>query len=310
MQYEGRMLDWDDLRVFLASARARSFKEGARRLGLNPTTAARRVQRLERELRATLFIRTPQGLQLTAAGAELLDASQGVELAVESVGKSETGVAAGVVRLSASEGFGAHVLAPAVPMLLRSRPGLHLELVANAGFLSASSREVDIAVTLAPPTSSRLAVERLTDYRLGLYAAPRYLDRAGRPGGVGDLPSHDLVGYIDDLIYAAELRYLNEVHPDLRVRSTSSSIRAQLELTRAGAGLCILPHFMAGEAEGLEAVLPDEISLIRTFWISVHKELQETRRIRVVRDWLLETASARAHLLMPGSGVEPVGENC
>jgi DNA-binding transcriptional LysR family regulator len=289
------MLDWDDLRVFLACARTGSFKEGARRLRLDPTTVARRVQRLEDEMRTTLFVRSPRGLQLTAAGAELLEASHSVETAVDRVGAAESFTAAtGVVRLSASEGFGAHVLAPAIPALLDSRPGLRLELVATAGFLSASSREADIAVTLAPPTSSRLAVERLTDYGLGLYGAPAYLDRAGRPQGVEDLGAHHLVGYIDDLLYAAELRYLNEIHPDLRVRATSSSIRAQLELSVAGAGLCVLPHFMADASPALEPVLPDAVRLTRTFWISVHRDLQETRRIRIVRDWLLATVAAQS----------------
>src|SRR6185369_8663626 len=117
------MLDWDDLRVFLACARTGSFKDGAARLRLDPTTVARRVQRLEDELRTTLFVRSPRGLQLTAGGAELLEASHGVETAVDLVGAAETFTAAtGVVRLSASEGFGAHVLAPAIPELLDSRP--------------------------------------------------------------------------------------------------------------------------------------------------------------------------------------------
>jgi len=294
------MLDWDDLRVFLASARTGSFKEGARRLGLDATTVARRVQRLEDSLRTTLFVRSPRGLQLTAAGSGLLDASQGVEAAVGRLAAADTFAASlGVVRVSASEGFGAHVLAPAAPALLASRPGLHLELVANAGFLSASSREVDVAVTLGPPTSSRLSVERLTDYSLGLYGAPRYLRDHPRPACVEDLPQHYFVGYIDDLIYASELRYLREIHPDLRIRTTSSSIRAQLELTRAGAGLCVLPHFMARQAPDLEPVLPGIVELTRTFYISVHRELQESLRIRVVRDWLLATVRAQAAMLAP-----------
>ncbi|WP_304164511.1 LysR family transcriptional regulator [Phenylobacterium aquaticum] len=292
------MLDWDDLRVFLACARTGSFKEAARRLGLDPTTVARRVQRLEDELRTTLVVRSTRGMQLTAAGAALSEASQSVETAVEAVGRVEGGES-GVVRLSASEGFGAHVLAPAAPALMNRHPGLQLELVANAGFLSASSREVDIAVTLAPPTSSRLSVERLTDYGLGLYASPAYLDAAGCPAGLDDLPAHQFVGYIDDLIYAGELRYLSDVHPALQVRTTSSSIRAQLELTRAGAGLCVLPHFMARNSEDLCGVLPDVVSLTRTFWISVHRELQATRRIRLVRDWLIRTVTQQATLLQP-----------
>jgi len=295
------MLDWDDLRVFLASARTGSFKEGARQLALDPTTVARRVQRLEDSFRTTLFVRTRRGLKLTAAGSDLLEASQGVEAAVGRLTAAESFAGSmGVVRLSASEGFGAHVLAPAVPALLAARPGLSLELVANAGFLSASSREVDIAVTLGPPASSRLAVERLTDYALGLYGASAYLAEHGRPRTLEDLTGHAFVGYIDDLIYASELRYLRDVHPGLRARATSSSIRAQLELARAGAGLCVLPHFMARRVQGLEPVLPALVELTRTFYVSVHHELQESLRIRVVRDWLLATVKAQASLLRPG----------
>jgi DNA-binding transcriptional LysR family regulator len=294
------MLDWDDLRVFLGCARTGSFKEAAARLGIDPTTVSRRMQRLEDAMKATLFVRSPRGLQLTAAGAQLLEAGASVESAVEAVARRDTFTAAtGTVRLSASEGFGAHVLAPAIPALLDRHGGLRLELVANAGFLSASSREVDIAVTLAPPASSRLVIERLTDYQLGLYGAPDYLARAGRPDRPADLPAHHLVGYIDDLLYAPELKYLQEIHPDLRLRATSSSIRAQLELTRAGAGLCVLPHFLVQASDGLEKVLPHEIRLTRTFWISVHRDLLESRRIRVVPDWLGKTDATRALTLRP-----------
>lgn len=294
------MTDWDDLRVFLAAARGGAFAEAAQRLRMDATTVARRIQRLETSLGARLFVRTPRGLTLTATGAELMDASAAIEEAVDRVGAIEAlAGATGIVRLSASEGFGAHVLAPAAPAFLAERPGLSLELVANAGFLSASSREVDVAVTLGPPQSSRLAIERLTDYALALYAAPAYLARAGRPRTPEDLRAHDLVGYIDDLIYAPELRYLNEVLPGLRARTTSSSIRAQLELTKAGAGLCVLPCFMAGGDAGLEPVLQGQVRLERSFWVSVHRDLLEARRMRQVRAWLFETVAERREALLP-----------
>jgi DNA-binding transcriptional LysR family regulator len=292
-------MDWDDLRVFLAVARSGSFNEAAQRLRIDATTVARRIQRLETNLKTTLFIRSPRGLQLTVSGAELASAGQSVESAVDRIGVSETFAAAsGVVRITVSEGFGAHVLAPLAPAFLADKPGLSLELVANAGFLSASNREADIAVTLGPPKSSRLEVKRLTDYALGLYGAPAYLDRTGRPSSLDDLPAHQLVGYIDDLIYAPELRYLHEISPTLRARTTSSSIRAQLELTVAGAGLCVLPHFMARGGAGLEPVLETQVRLTRTFWLSVHRDLYEAKRIRAVRTWLEETVEAQKGRLM------------
>ena len=291
--------DWNDLRVFLGAARSTAFTEAAAKLGLDPTTVARRVQRLEHELKATLFVRSPRGLSLTAAGAALFEAAKQVEATMAEVEAGEVGALAGTVRISVSEGFGAQFIAPAAPAFLKTQPGLSLEIVANAGFLSASSREVDLAVTLGPPTSQRLEVEKLTPYSLRLYAAPSYLAERGAPGSAADLGGHDFVGYIDDLIYAPELRYLAEIEGAGKPRTTSSSIRAQLELTAAGAGLCVLPDFMAVNNRRLAVVLGDSVRLSRTFWISVHRDLLGLKRVEAVRAWLKRTAAEHQDKLVP-----------
>src|SRR5690606_28173444 len=137
---------------------------------------------------------------------------------------AEPDVVAGTVRISASEGFGASVLAPALPSLLAQRPGLRVELAAHAGFFSPSRREVDMAITLSPPPPHRLVVEPLTEYELGLFASAAYLAKAGAPAAVDELPRFPIVGYVDDLLYAAELRYLDEVLPGLKPNLASSSI--------------------------------------------------------------------------------------
>jgi DNA-binding transcriptional LysR family regulator len=169
-----------------------------------------------------------------------------------------------------------------------------VELVASSGFLSASTREVDIAVTLSPAASERLSVKRLTDYQLGLYGAPAYLEAAGRPADASALSEHDLVGYIDDLIYAPELRYLDEIRPNLRPRVTSSSIRAQAALIAGGAGLGVLPCFLARGNPAFERVLPRQVRLNRTFWMVVHQDLKSAPRIKIVADWLAQVVKDRA----------------
>ena len=67
------MYDWDDLRIFIAAARAGSLGGAAQRLGVDAATVGRRVARLESALKSTLVVRSTTGLQLTAAGAQLLD---------------------------------------------------------------------------------------------------------------------------------------------------------------------------------------------------------------------------------------------
>ena len=157
-----------------------------------------------------------------------------------------------------------------------------------------------MAITLSPPRSARLVVERLTDYELCLDGSRSSLRAAGRPQQLADLDAHQFVGYIDDLIYAPELRYLDEIRPGLRPRAKSSSIRAQQSLIRSGAGLGVLPYFMAeGEAD-LVRVLPDEVVLRRTFWLSVHQDLNANSRIRVVRQWLIDLVGRRQGLFRAG----------
>jgi len=290
------MTDWDDLRIFLAAARAGSLTGGGERLGMDTATVGRRVTRLETALKSTLLVRSRNGLQLTAVGAQLLEAAEAAEAAMERAARvTRPDLVAGTVRISAAEGFGTAVLAESLPELIRARPNLRVELAATAGFLSPSRREVEMAITLSPPTASRLIVEPLTDYQLALYAAPAYLARAGAPASVEDLRDAQMVGYVDDLIYAPELRYLEEILPVLRPTLSSSSIQAQRWIIAAGGGIGVLPCFMA---EGLARVAP-QVLIQRRFWLSTRADLHETARIRTIQHWLRDLVRAKQPLLSP-----------
>lgn len=290
------MFDWDDLRVFLAAARSGSLVAASHKLGVDAATVGRRVARLESVLKATLVIRSKGGLQLTAAGAELLEAGSQVEAAVEHAAQaSHRDQVAGTVRISAAEGFGTAVIAPRLASLRRERPNLKVELAANPGFLSPSRREVDMAITLSAPKGARLVVEPLTGYQLALYAAPEYLGRRGPPSSPDELMSHDIVGYVNDLIYAPELRYLDEVLPGLTPQLSSSSIQAQRAIIAGGGGIGVLPCFLAS---GLVRVVAD-VLLERRFWLSTHQDVHTTARIKAVRAWLKSGCAEHRQLLSP-----------
>ena len=290
------MFDWDDVRIFIAAARAGSLGAAAQRLGIDAATVGRRVARLETGLKSTLVIRSPSGLQLTAAGAQLLQVGLQAESAMDAAARvAQPDAVAGTVRISASEGFGGAVLAPALAELHAARPGLRIELAASSGFLSPSRREVDMAITLSAPDSSRLIVETLTPYQLALYAAPDYLGAQARPERVEDLTDHSIVGYVDDLIYAPELRYLDEISPGLTPHLASSSIRAQRDIIAGGGGIGVLPCFLA---LGLERVLPT-VLLERRFWLSTHRELHDTARLRAVRTWVKSLSARNSERLSP-----------
>ena len=291
------MFDCDDLRVFIAAARAGTAAAAAKRLNLDATTVGRRIAALESALKATLFVRGRSGLQLTATGARLMETAASVETAMNAAQEAgRVDLVAGTVRISASEGFGSRILAPALPELRARRPDLSIELIANPGFMSPLKREVDMAVTLSASQSTRLLVEPLTDYELGLFASPQYLSRRSAPRRVEDLLTHDLVGYVEDQIYAPELRYLEEINPGLRTRLASSSLRAQLEIIAAGGGVGVLPCFLS---EALVRVLPGAVTLRRRFWLSTHREVAMTARVRAVRNWMKRLVKQHGALLTP-----------
>lgn len=289
--------DWDDLRIFLAVTRSGSLAIAARGLGIDASTVGRRTQRLETALKSTLFVRSKAGLELTAAGARLQELALDVEMATDAAAEVSGGeVVGGTVRLSVSEGFGTRIIAPALVSLRRKHGRLNVELAANAGFLSPSRREVDMAVTLSAPSDARLVVSPLIEYQLALYGAPAYLKRHGAPSTAADLANFDLVGYVDDLIYAPELRYLQQVHPSLRPGLSSSSIRAQREIIASGAGLGILPCFLGRD---LVRVLPGEVLIGRRFWLSIHRDVAATARVRAVVSWIRALVAANAAILAP-----------
>jgi DNA-binding transcriptional LysR family regulator len=295
--------NWSDLQVFLAIARAGQLARAGAALGLDPTTTSRRLRRLEARLGSTLFEQTREGQVLTEAGEALMikvEAMAQAATAIEDAGaRTGGGELAGTLRISASEGFGSWFLAAHVPEFVRAHPALVLDIVANSGFLSLSKREADIAVMLSRPKAGPVIARKLSDYALRLYASQRYLQTNGAPQRPSDLLSeHRLIGYIPDLLYAPELRYLDEIHPGLAPNLRSSSINAQHHLIAAGAGIGVLPCFIGDADPSLVPVIPGR-RITRSFWLVTHKDTHQLARIRAGRDWIIGIVQRGRRQLMP-----------
>lgn len=293
--------DWDDLRFFLAVARSGRLTAAARRLGADHATVSRRITSLEESLKAKLFERRPQGYALTGHGEQLLAKAESMEteaLAIQSeIGGADMALS-GTVRIGAPDGFGSTFLAPRFAPLAKAYPGLELQLIAMPRLLSLSKREADVAITLAPPKEGKVVARKLCDYRLGLYASQGYLDTMPPITAAEDLFSHRIVGYIDDLIFTPELDYLDEVAKGLRAQIQSSSVLAQMNAVAAGAGIGVIHHFMAVDEPRLVPVLPDSVSITRSFWLLVHADLKDVARVRAVVDFIVREAKANRALLM------------
>jgi DNA-binding transcriptional LysR family regulator len=290
------MIQWDDLRFFLAVARKRTLSAAAKTLSVDGTTVGRRIDRLSTELNTSLFEIGPAGHMLTASGNELLKHAEEVERSVITAGSALTGEhsrLAGTVRLSLSEGFATWVVAQHLQSFRALHPEINLEIVTTNGFLNPSKREADLAVLLARPLKGPLIARKLANYSLGLYASCDYLETHSQPETVDDLRKHALIGYIPDFIYAEELRYLPEIDENLVPTLSSSSINVQRAMTRSGLGVCVLPNFIGALDDTLRSIMP-AIQIRRSFWVVVHRDLAKVARVRAVIDWLDQLVRSRA----------------
>lgn len=273
--------NWDDLRIFLAVARAESLSGAGRVLRLDPATVGRRIQRLEETLGAALFTKSPQGYAATAEGQRLLDEAVRAEEAVQAAlgaARGQEGALSGQVRIGAPDGCANYLLPAVVARLSAAHPALDIQIVALPRVFNLSRREADMAIAVSRPTGGRLIAEKLADYRLSLAASNDYLARRGPVARREDLGAHPVVGYIPDMIFDRELDYLAEIGLS-RVALASNSVAVQLNLLRAGAGVGIVHDFALPHAPDLVRVLPGEVTLTRGFWLLRHADDRRVERL-------------------------------
>lgn len=294
--------EWTDLRFFLELARAGTLSGASRRLDVEHTTVARRIDRLETQLGATLFDRSREGYELTEVGLALLphaEAMEGAALAAaEQIGGAEV-AAHGVVRLGVPEVFGVKVVAPLLVGLLEQHPDLQIDLLALPRFANLANREADLGVMLDPPTTGRYVVTRLASFRFYLYASPGYLARHPPIRQQADLARHDFVDYVQDRLASRELSYLNELGFTPRRRICCSGMTAQIEAASLGMGLMMAPPYAVPDDGRLVPVLPG-FSAERSFWLAAPTDLYRLRRVKVVWDVLREYADSSPGLFVHG----------
>lgn len=286
----------DDLRYLLAVARAGRMVSAAALLGVDHTTVKRRIDRLEAALGARLLDRGADGWELTAIGRDVAERAGSLEQVVEQVVAAASGgddAVRGTVRVVAPDGFGSLFVAPALARVQGEHPGIVVELVTSTRPLSLRGSGYDIAVTIGSSAASRLPSHVLAPYSLRLYASPGYLESHPPITSIADLQQHSLVFYVDALLTVHELD-LAPVLNGMRVGFGSTNVFAQLEATRAGAGVGLLHAFMGERDPGLVRVLPNDIDFRLQFSLAVRRDSATVEAVTIVRDAIREEARVRA----------------
>lgn len=259
----------DDLLVLLAVSRSAKFTTAAQALGLNHTTVSRRIAALEKSLGGRVLARASGGWELTELGAKAVRAAEQVEAVLGTLGADGAAPdpVAGVVRMTATDGFSAYIAAPAVAGLRRDHPGLSVEVVTMTRRALQQRSGLDIEVVVGEPQVHRAEAIRLGDYMLGMYASRTYLAEHGTPDSVAGLSGHPLVYFVDSMLQVDSLDAPRRLVPDMRDGLTSTNVFVHVEATRAGAGIGFLPCFMGDLHHDLVRLLPDEIGELLPYWM-------------------------------------------
>ncbi|MGY5319912.1 LysR family transcriptional regulator [Neomicrococcus lactis] len=295
----------DDLLVLRAVAKTGYFSEAAHELGLNHTTVSRRITALEKSLGAHVLVRTSSGWRLTDLGRRAVVAADSVASAVSAL-TSETQTSrgiSGVVRLSATDGISAYIIAPAVAKLRETNPDLNVEIVATTRRASQIRTGLDMEIVVGEPQVQRAEVIELGEYELGLFASREWVAANKAPTSLEEVLRSPLVYFIDSMLQVDDLDTPRKILPGMRDSVTSTNVFVHVYATRASAGIGFLPVFMAAEHADLVRLLPSTRQRL-TYWLVVRPEnLQQLAVAAVVR--AIRDAVSLAQPFLVGEGPNP-----
>lgn len=283
--------DWTQARAFLATVEAGSLSQAAKVLSLTQPTLSRQVAGLEAALGVVLFERVGRALVLTETGRDLLDHFRDMGAAAERIALAAAGRSTaleGRVTISASDAFAVHVLTPLLPELQALAPGIEVEVLASNTISDLQRREADIAVRHLRPVEPELIGRQVGEWRARLYASSGYLARRGRPAVPEDLAGHDLLGFAPVERLVATLTALGLPVTRRNFRHVTDNGLVLAAMAERGLGVAVMPSVFAERLAGMEPVLPDWPGIPVPLWLIAHRELQTSRRIRIVFDFLAE----------------------
>lgn len=283
------MPDWENIRVFLAVIRGRSFRAAAEALGSSINHIRNRVERLEHEVGAKLLTRHTDGVRVTAEGQRILDAAAQMEAAAFSLMRKGQRQAhkliEGTVSISITDGLGVFWLLPQIPELQRAYPRLLIDLRCKMSFTDVGRMEADIAIQLSRPTAPDLIAVRLGRQFIAPYASRGYVETYGLPRTREELLRHRVVILLAE--QGRGLEYLDQVFPD---RPPSGFVAMHTNLSTAhywaiasGAGIGWLPTYVAAFSGNLIPI-GVEIRFPFDIWMTYHPEAAEIPRVRKVLD--------------------------
>ncbi|MCX8255989.1 LysR family transcriptional regulator [Beijerinckiaceae bacterium RH AL1] len=290
------MIDWDDVRYFLAVARGGSVRAAAARLGVNHATVLRRVAQLEERLGVQLFEKLPAGYRLTAAGDDVLEFAEQMEasshrLETRVFGRDQS--VRGPLRVTLAPPLATHLLMPDFAAFARQHPDIEMDILSSGELANLTNREADVAIRVVYERKSLplhlhglkgpeifggvyMSRERLAAWRAGARDPVRWIviSQHGVPDWAGD----------------------GEVG-SAGVPFRIADAEAQIAATREGLGMTTLPCFVGDADPLLVRVTGSDLHMYGTLWLLTHGETRKTKRVRLFTEFVSRRLAAYAPLL-------------
>ena len=291
-------LDWDKLRVFHAAAEAGSFTHAAETLRLSQSAISRQVSALEHDVGVPLFHRHARGLVLTEQGEILYRTAHDVLMKLESVKSRLTETKdrpSGLLRVTTTVGLGAGWLTDRVPEFLELYPDIQLQLILANEELDLTMRQADCAIRLRQPQQPDLIQRRIFTVHFHIVASPSYIAKYGKPSTLADLDNHRLVTFGEPIpIHISDVNWLETAsRPDGSKRTNVLQINDILSIKRAvqrGAGIAMLPDYLADKESGLVQLLPDtDVPSFDTYFC-YPDAMKHQVKLQVFRDFIISKA--------------------
>ncbi len=290
------MIDWDDVRYFLATARGSSVRAAAERLGVNHATVLRRIAQLEKHLGAQMFEKLPSGYRLTAAGEEVLDLAEQMDasshqLETRVFGRDQS--ARGLLRVTLPPFLATHLLMPDFADFARMHADIEMEILSSGEVANLTNREADVAIRIVTDRKTLpLNLHGLKGPELvsAIYMSRDRLAawRAGAPDPIRWI-AIDNRGIPD---WARE----GEVHTT-GVPFRTPDAEAQIVAAQQGIGMTTLPCFVGDTDPLLVRVPGTDLPMHGSLWLLTQGEARKTKRVRLFTEFVSRRLAAYAPLL-------------
>jgi len=272
-------MQWDDLRIFLAVARAGSISGAATRLGVQHSTVSRRLRALEERLGTRLIERKTSGNELTEAGEDLQLSARKIEaeiLEFEGARSGEDTGAAGELRVTAINNMASSVLMPVFARFSAAYPDIELHVQVSNKFVRLAERDADIAIRLTNTPFDTLIGTRLTTVASAVYGARAYCARVQAGEAQEKWLGIECCGF--------HMSWTKDACPEHDHNFYVDDTLLTLAALRVGAGLAYLPCFMGDSEPSLLRFRAPEPRHDLGLWLVYHRDLRRTKRVRLFRE--------------------------